>query len=295
MSFFKESVIFNRDLDRTQVKPDDFKGYNSKEITDKKFKAIIPIADNYFHFFSDFLGPITLFLDDCIKNNIKSVHLIFTSHGNLKVVNKFDGFLNFCLEQYANNIDLSHEVIDFNEIKYLKADNVAIMRQADIGESIYKMYNNSIAFSESDTTVKPWRKVFLVRSLDKIKDNSLNRNANELEVKEFFSSIGFEIVNGEQFSSLKDQLEFFNQVSVFAALSGSGLTSSMFMQENQTVIEIVTPIKFGDYQDRYELHNFYKTISMLKDHRFINISNINKSSDSIIEDLKIVSRILEQG
>jgi capsular polysaccharide biosynthesis protein len=118
-----------------------------------------------------------------------------------------------------------------------------------------------------------------------------NRNAYQDEIEEFFKSIGFEVINGEGFNSLQEQISFFHSVSIFAGLTGAGLTSSMFMQPGQTLIEIVCPLKFGAGEN-YEIHNFYKTYSMLKNHTYVGISNINRDSDSLIKELEKVSKII---
>jgi capsular polysaccharide biosynthesis protein len=90
------------------------------------------------------------------------------------------------------------------------------------------------------------------------------------------------------FESLKDEIAYFHDVSVFAGFTGSGLTNSMFMNPGQTVIEIVCPIKFSD-DPSYEIHNFYKTISMLKKHKYVAISNINNSKENLLNDLEKIS------
>jgi hypothetical protein len=293
LGFLREMTIFNSELSRTHSIPEDFKKYNSVDITDKRLKGIMPVTDNYFHYFSDFIGPVILFLDDCVKNNVESVHFIFTHYGNLKVINNFDGFLDYSLSKYANLLNVSYQVVDFSQVKYIKTNNVVMLRQADIGESIYQIYKDITEFAGVDLTVKPNVKAFLTRNKDKNRDGSFNRTVNEEECEDFFRSQGFEIIYGEMFNSLEEQVKYFNSVSVFAGLTGSGLTSAMFMQKRQTVIEVVTPMRFGGYTDKYELHNFYKTICMLKDHKLINIGNINKSSDRVIEDLSKAIKMLD--
>jgi len=48
------------------------------------------------------------------------------------------------------------------------------------------------------------------------------------------------------FNSLKEQISYFNEVSVFVGFTGSGMTSAIFMQNNQTVVEVVCPLSFGN-------------------------------------------------
>jgi capsular polysaccharide biosynthesis protein len=179
------------------------------------------------------------------------------------------------------------------EEKLFEINNSMIISQQDIGISIDFIYNAAINFSNSLSEKKPSKKVFISRKYDNYKDNSENRNINQDEVEDFFRSMGFEVIYGEGFSSLKEQMGFFNEVAVFAGFTGSGLTSSMFMQPGQTLIEIVCPLKFGVGQViEYEIHNFYKTISMLKKHRYLAISNINNNKEDLLKDLKDLSKIL---
>ena len=69
----------------------------------------------------------------------------------------------------------------------------------------------------------------------------------------------------------------------------------MFMKPGQTLIEIVCPIKFGtcghDGGDEWEIHNFYKTFSVLKNHTYIAVPNVDRSKESFLRDLEKVSRM----
>ena len=64
------------------------------------------------------------------------------------------------------------------------------------------------------------------------------------------------------------------------------------MQKNKTVIEVVSPLRFGNNKKEYEIHNFYKTISILKNHTIISVSNISRNANDLIEDLTKISKML---
>lgn len=288
-NFYPEPMVYNSRLDYSHSTPEDMKKHNSHEIVDKRLKGIMPVGDNYFHYFSDFVGPIIVFLENCNSNKINEVHLILTSDHELKVVQNFDSFLSHCISKFKN-MKVTHEYFVFGNQKYLKINNSAVLIQRDIGESIGQIYNYAIDFAQCSLQ-KPHRNVFLSRRNDKIADKSVNRIANEKECEKFFESLGFEIAYVDNFSSLAEEIKYFNETKVLVGLSGAGMTNSMFMQDRQIVMEIVTPMKLGSSENKYELHNFYKTISALKDHKLISLSNINRSSDDLIEDIKVFKEL----
>jgi small nuclear ribonucleoprotein (snRNP)-like protein len=272
------------------------------EIINDNFKGLIQIPDSYFHYFSDFIGPIFVFLENCIKGNIKKVELILIElEEKQPIVKEFDSFLNHCLDTFRDRLEVSYVIVNqANKAKhltetYLRVNNSCVIGQQDIGISMDFLYESAKSFSNvSDDSISN-KKVFLSRKNDVHKDKAANRHIYEDDAEIFFKSIGFEIVNGESFGSLKKQIEFFDQVSVLAGYTGSGLTSSIFMKPGQTLIEVVCPIKFGvcghDGGDEWEIHNFYKTFSVLKNHTYIAVPNVDRSKESFLKDLKKVSRM----
>jgi hypothetical protein len=262
-------------------------------------KGIIPSINNYFHFFSDFIGPIYVFLENCINQNFKKVEIVVIEHSfisNNKNYQKLNVFFEYFLNSFLDKIEVIYtKVTETEEPGFFEINNSMNIRQQDIGISIDFIYDLAKKFSNALSDKKPSKKVFISRKNDLQKDNSENRNLNQDEVEDFFASIGFEVVNGEGFFSLKEQIGFFNEVSVFAGFTGSGLTSSMFMQPGQTLIEVVCPLKFSLDQNnpKYEIHNFYKTISMLKKHKYVAISNINNSKEDLMKQLEDVAKMLQ--
>jgi len=261
-------------------------------------KGILRVEDSYFHYFSDFIGPIYVFLENCIKNNIKKVEVIgVVFEPEQVVVKNFYPFLDYCLKSFADRIDVTYREISENtklsdfDKGFIKINNSRRIDQQDIGISINFLYEKAKEFSETPDDVVPSRKVFIARRADLLKDSVDTRHRYEEDCQDFFKSIGFEVISGESFDTLKDQIAYFNDVKVFAGFTGAGLTSSMFMQPKQTVIEVVCPIVFGA-TPKYEIHNFYKTISMLKKHTYVSVSNINNTKEDLLGQLDNIAKML---
>lgn len=299
-NFNKEITLmnsyFNKDV------PDVVDEKAVAEIINDNFKGLIQIPNSYFHYFPDFIGTIFVFLENCIKNNIKKVELVLIElEEKQATVKEFESFLNYCLDTFRDRIEISYVTINqANKAKhltetYLRVNNSTVIEQQDIGVSLDFVYESAKGFANLSEDSLPSKKVFLSRKNDVHKDNADNRHIYEEDAEEFFKSIGFEVVNGESFGSLKKQIAFFDQVSVFAGYAGSGLTSSVFMKPGQTLVEIVCPIKFGtcghDGGDEWEIHNFYKTFSVLKNHTYIAVPNVDRSKESFLRDLEKVSKM----
>jgi hypothetical protein len=268
------------------------------EVIGETPKGIVLIQNNYFHYFTDFIGPVYVFINNCIHLNINDVNIIGVDlDAENSIAESFFPFLEHCLGQFSDRINISYTTIAENIFNvgfgepFIKINKSRIIDQRDIGTSIDFIYESAKSFSEISEEAVPSKKVFISRKNDLAKDATDSRTLYEEECEQFFSSIGFEIVNGESFESIKDEISYFRDASVLVGMTGSGLTNSMFMNPGQTVVEIVCPIKFTD-EPKYEIHNFYKTISMLKKHKYVAVQNINSSQEDLLEQLNAVAKML---
>jgi hypothetical protein len=307
-----EKILFSKDYFNKEVTlmdsyfntnvPDTVDEKAVAEVINDNLKGLIQIPNSYFHYFPDFIGTIFVFLESCIKSDIKKVELVLVElEEKQETVKEFESFLNYCLDMFKDKIEVSYvKVNQANKAEnvfdtYLRVNNSIVIGQQDIGISLDFIYESAKGFANISDNSVPNKKVFLSRKNDVHKDNADTRHIYEEDAEKFFESIGFEVVNGESFGSLKKQIAFFDQVSVFAGYAGSGLTSSIFMKPGQTLIEVVCPIKFGtcghDGGDEWEIHNFYKTFSILKNHTYIAVPNVDRSKESFLRDLEKVSRM----
>jgi hypothetical protein len=294
ISFIEQTEVLDKNFQKTinnLTSPQD----NVLDITSELPKGVIQIPDNHFHYFSDFIGPIYVFLDECIKNNIEEIELItFALETSLRVVKDFHPFLKHCLDEFSNDIKVYHKEI-FQDLEngydFVKINNHMTIDQQDIGVSLDFIYEKSKTFSNSLSQNKPTRKIFISRKVDNPEQDLDERHLHQKDVEDFFISNGYEVIRGEDFENLKQQMAFFNDVGVFIGFTGSGLTNSLFMQPEQVLVEIVCPLRFSD-TEKYEIHNFYKTISVLKRHTYVAVSNINVGKDALIKNLSDVLRML---
>jgi hypothetical protein len=284
---------------------------STRNLVSENFKGIIHVPDSYFHYFSDFVGPIKLFLQECIERNIQKVEIISVIlEPKHDVVEKFDVFLEHCFSKFNDRIEIINTTInenqrlsDFNKA-YIEINKFRIIDQRDIGISIEGLYEDAKSFSECLEESVPNKKVFISRRNDLVADLRTNRTLYEEDVEALFKSIGFEVISAKSFETLKEQIKYFDNVAVFAGYTGAGLTSSMFMKPGQTVVEVVCPLVFypGSEYDangpienshmQYEIHNFYKTISMLKKHAYLTVSNINNSKEDLLKQLNTIAKAL---
>ena len=104
-------------------------------------------------------------------------------------------------------------------------------------------------------TDAPHRRVYLSRShIDhrqyETRDGHVGyrddvRLENEELLEDFFRSNGYEIVVPEhKFNTFREQLEYMRSVKVLASVTSSGITNALFMEDGQTVIEIVAELVF---------------------------------------------------
>jgi hypothetical protein len=291
--FIENAIVLNHYLDTITDATENT--ITPHEMLTETPKGITLIPDNYFHYFPDFIGPIYSFLNNCIDLGISQVEVIAVDENNENSIGKqFSLFTQHCLEKFSDRIEVSYTAISRglsgHDQPLIRINNSRLIDQRDIGVSLNFIYESSKTFSESTEELAPSKMVFLSRKNDLAKDASDNRTLYEEECEQFFSSIGFEVINGESFETLKDEISYFRDASILVGMTGSGLTNSMFMNPGQTVIEIVCPIKFTD-EPKYEIHNFYKTISMLKKHKYVAVSNINSSQEDLLEQLEAVSKM----
>lgn len=259
-------------------------------------KGVIHVPDSYFHYFPDFIGPIYAFLENCIKNNIEEVEIIgLILEPRQNVVENFDPFLDHCLNKFSGRIKVKYTPLNQNsqlstfDHAYIRINKFRIIDQQDIGASLEFIYESTKTFAKHSDSTVPSKKVFISRKNDLVKDGAPTRHMHQDEVEDFLSSIGFEVINGEMFDTLEEQMKYFEDVSVFAGFTGAGLTSSIFMKPGQKVVEIVCPLIFVS-GGQYEIHNFYKTISLLKKHSYIGLSNINNNKEDLLRQLKNIAK-----
>jgi hypothetical protein len=235
-------------------------------------KVIVGMSDNFFHFLTDTLGAILEFLATADKELLSKSRFVIDACNPSFKNNKFHQMLRHVLESHGAKFVF----LQGRTLQGINAKNFILLNQCLISRSAVFWYREMESFI-GHVTENPFRKAFLSRRSDKVK-NSDDRIDDEEALEQYFSDLGFEIVYAEQFQTMKDQAKYFSEVSTLASLTGAGLTNMIFMKPGQTVIEVVSPLLLGDEGGfhKYEMHHFYKSLSMAKNHTLICVSNLSK-------------------
>lgn len=132
------------------------------------------------------------------------------------------------------------------------------------------------------------------------------RMENEALLEDFFRGKGYDILIPEnRFSTLKEQVEYFDGVSVLAGVSGSGLVNCLLMQDNQLVLEIVAELVFDEGEDgaSFQVLNsdFYLYDSYIKEHVYLAVPSrrdphkVIKSLEELDKKLASSANLLNKG
>ena len=287
------------------------KGYKESSkslslISDKKKIFVSPIGA-FFHMFSDTVAPLIqqyeLDSDVDIIIDISVIsRKIFSTNQSEFSDNSFTGFFIKALKDSGASVTLidkyDYDVININNF-YINDYQFYV---GDTYSAMFNLFKNHIDYPDASPTKKTYlsRKripsrveIFTDKNNLEVVSND-NRLDNEEVLEQYFESLGYEIVCPDDFGSFQEQLNYMYSVKKLVSVSGSGLTNSLFMQPNQTVIELVTPlcIPFDDEDNPYksilieDLHHFYSTMAFKKHHKYFALNNENKSSAAIIGQIE---------
>jgi hypothetical protein len=280
---------------------------NSLSLISDKKKIFVSPAGAFFHMFSDTVAPlIQQYSMDSEVEIIVDVSVIsrkvFLTNQVEFNDNSFTGFFIKALKDIGASVTLinkyDYDVININNF-YIND------YQFYVGDTYSDMFNLFEQHIDNPNN-KPNKKIYLSRkripsrikifkdrnNLDVVSND--NRLDEEQLLEDYFTSLGYEIVCPEDFESFQQQLNYMHSVKSLVSVSGSGLTNCLFMQPNQTVVELVTPlcIQFEDENNPYksvlieDLHHFYSTMAFKKRHKYVALNNQDKSASSIINQIE---------
>lgn len=292
----------------------------NEELNSEQVKVLVAVEDTFYHFFIDSLPIIlkihrqdpsvlfVLYLQRARPNPAyeKFLTLMFRILDGIDL--KYKTISTIPGSDYANVYQMSnyvvidtqmniHEIVSFVDIKY--AVDLAMRYCRDGAQEEYNL-------------MPPYRKVYITRGgkgkdvgpIDKdykyYKDDL--RIYEEEKLEKFFSDLGYEILQPEvKFDSIMEQMRYMEEVKTLVSVTSSGLTNMIFMQSNQTIIELQAelvqvldgPRADGGIIPKQNLHSFYQPLSFMNEHTYISIPS-QRDPDKIIETLSqdSLSRIL---
>jgi capsular polysaccharide biosynthesis protein len=246
-------------------------------LEDSKTYVIMDSKSNYHHFLLNLMMPALMVLEEVSHEGL---HFVLC---NLNFRPEKENFDNLLIELLQER-NISYTQVDNSEFTYLNAKNFIAINGADLEIGIPLLYNYFLS-KYNVVTETPKKKIYISRKNYPSPDTRVD---NEEILENYFIEKGFQVVYPENIPTFKEQFELFNSCSTLAALSGSGLTSLMFLQENQKVIEILTEVMVGqtmsDDQTKtiiYGIHEHYEEFSFLKKHRYLSVLNMEKQAELV--------------
>lgn len=295
---FEYHVMYDGNIDKHNKKNFIDKNKNVKYFVSDQKKLMISILSGPYHLL---MNSFSILFHKILED--PQCFLIIDISNIKETDHTFMSFLYTVLKD--NKID--YVVVDRKSLDYIVINNFYYVADPNDGiiwhEDLFDIAKKYV----KNTSVVPHRKVYLSRKripdrtyieafknlkvdLKKLSYNNDNRIYNEEELEQFFKSNGFEIICPEDFINLQQQIDFFYSTKTLVSVTSSGLTNCIFMQDNQTVIELETPLTI-QYPDvlgnpigvRNELHHFYKSLSYLKSHNYIAIANKTRMPSDLIQ------------
>jgi hypothetical protein len=267
----------------------------SDTVKDNNLSVTIPEYDKtvvlflnveMFHFFFNGIG--TTITEH--KKNKDTMFVFILKHADDLLKNSYCRFLKDFLEYHK----IKYKIIDTSKVKYIKVTNVFYYIPKGSHPNDYTsndIFNYFIPFIKNKD-VKPFRKIYLSRS--KVNGHSLKmlfgekdpnsclfnndkRIDNEAELELFLKSNGYEIIMPELIDNFIDQVNLMYEAKELVSLTGSGLMNMIFMQRNQKVVELSTPLVV---HGEASLHPFYYEIAYISNHIYTNIPH-NRSTGQV--------------
>jgi capsular polysaccharide biosynthesis protein len=246
-------------------------------LEDNKTYIIMDSKSNYHHFLINLMMPALMVLKEVSHEGL---HFVLCNLNWRAGEENFDNLLIELLQEYG----ISYTQVDNSEFTYLNAKNFIPINGADLETGVSLLYNYLLK-KYNIATETPNKKIYISRRNYSSHDIRVD---NEEILENYFIEKGFEIVYPEDISTFKEQFELFNSCSTLVALSGSGLTSLIFMQENQKVIEILTEVMVGYTMSddetkiiRYGIHDHYRYMALLKNHTYLVALNSEKQAELV--------------
>jgi hypothetical protein len=262
----------------------DFQPGNSPEgsisidfLEDNKTYVIMEDRSSYHHFLINLMMPALTALEELDNENL---HFVLCNLNVRTDEQIFDSLLVELLQERQIN----YTQVNSSEFDYINAKNFIPINGTEVETGIPLLYNYLLTKYEV-VPETPSKKIYISRK------NFLSRDVridDEEALENYFIEKGFQVVYPENLTTFKEQFELLNSCSTLAALTGSGLTGLLFMQENQEVLEIVSEIMVGSRLEdngsrvfEYGIHDHYKEFSFLKKHKYLSVLNLEKQADLV--------------
>jgi hypothetical protein len=282
----------------------------SKDFISDDIKVLLPIEDTFYHFFIDSLPALVKFH----KENPSVLFVLYLQKARPNpAYEKFLPLLFRILDRIKARYEVISTVVGMDFAPVYQFNNYVLIDQkinihemltfVDIERAVDWAFRAARDdYWEENKLTPPFRKVYLTRGgkggdLGPIAENYEYykddlRMYEEHKLEKFLTDLGYEIVEPEtKFDSIMEQIFYMREVKTLVAVTCSGLANMIFMQKDQTVIELQAElvqvngsIDSDNIIPKQNLHNFYQPLSFMGNHTYIAIPS-RRDSDVVIEKL----------
>lgn len=261
-----------------------FENNRGQALCSDREKVLVRLRNEYFHCIMDTLAII---LQEHKKNPDRLFLINFESK-NLTTL--FDtSHISFVFDILRRK-KIDFQVINVTETNNYLIDNFWFFPMYPVLQSSVENILEEIEYLFSKE--EPTKKVYLSRSKTPKKAEHVLFNSTDPEkfffkhdqrieddlVKEYFISLGFEVVYPEDFSNMQEQINYFSTVKTIVSVTGAGLLNLLFIPKGSKVVELVTPLGINGTES---IHQWYHSLSFAKRHRYTSIPGMRKANDYI--------------
>ena len=308
---FKGSVLVGTyDPDSEDLKQFQGKEYTNEALLDKKLKKFfVPYSYEFGHFFTDTLAGILLKLE---KN--KSIVLVVPpvaprERNNLTGPIKAISYILDYFSRLGVSLLPVPDAQTDDEIVLVKVANLEFQPRVDLNAWSVKKVRDFCRSLPQISKERINRRVYLSRQETKetllvpVEELKYSRKhpdyfpinypriPNEQKLLELIGSSEFplpiETIVPENIATFSDQVRILSETDVLISSTSSGLFNMLFMPENSTVIELVTPLTVWDSpRDGYlsSYHNHYSLLSFICGINYIGLPH-DRNVEQVIDKL----------
>lgn len=287
------------------------KEYKNKVLLDKNIrKFFVPYAYQFGHFFTDTLSAILLNIDRDKTDNKKTTLIVppigpsekNNSTGAIQAISYISNYLpsigtpvekvpdtetdNQVILVRVNNLEFQ-PMVSFNAWSIKKVrDFCRSLPEVQENMGSRKFYLSREKTNDSNRVLYPELK-FVKTNENSFPPNYL-RVSNEPQVVKFLEEkAGIEKIVPEEITSFQEQIKLFSDANLLISTTSSSLFNMLFMPENSTVIELVTPLTVLDSERKTfvsSFHNHYSLLSFICGINYIGLPH-NRDAQQVVDKL----------